>query len=186
VSVGMPRRRGDVLPEQWRVALLDGVDLDSMDVTCSMVYWADFLYDRPASPGAAHKASEMELEHSVDAEDADSIWLLEVPPAERDFIERLGREVGLAEVIPAPEEAPDPIVPESALEAVPLPSWLKRRLIGALLRDVNHAEGFDRPPLRDQGSAYAVTEAISQPAIEPDLRRRPPVPNGPIIDGGPG
>jgi hypothetical protein len=187
VSVGIPRRSGDVLREHWRVALLDGMDLDSVDVTSSMVYWADFLCDKPASTGAAHEASETELEHSVDAEDADSIWLLEVPPAERDFIERLGREVGLAEVIPAPEqEAPDPIVPASALEAVPPPCWLKRRLMGALRRDAYHAEGFDRPPLRNQGSAYAATEAISLPAIELDLRRRPPVPNGPITDGGPG
>jgi hypothetical protein len=38
------------------------VDLDGMSVTCSMVYWADFLHDKPASPGAAHEASEMELE----------------------------------------------------------------------------------------------------------------------------
>jgi hypothetical protein len=40
-----------VLLEQWRIALLDddGVDLDGMGVMCSMVYWADFLYDKPAS-----------------------------------------------------------------------------------------------------------------------------------------
>jgi hypothetical protein len=43
----------DVLLEQWRIALLDddGVDLDGIGVRCSMVYWADFLYDKPASPG---------------------------------------------------------------------------------------------------------------------------------------
>lgn len=130
----------DVLVEQWRVALLDddGVDLDGMGVTCSMVYWADFLYDKPASPGAAHEASEMELEQSVDAEDADLTWLLRVPSEERDFVERLGLEVGLAAVVPAPEEAPDPIVPGSALEAVPLPPWLKRRLMRVFLRDVHH------------------------------------------------
>jgi hypothetical protein len=48
----------------------------------------------------------MELEQSVDAEDADLTWLLEAPPEEWDFVERLGREVGLAEVIPAAAEAP--------------------------------------------------------------------------------
>jgi hypothetical protein len=42
----------------------------------------------------------------VDGEDADWTWLLEVPPEERGFVERLGREVGLAEVIPAADEAP--------------------------------------------------------------------------------
>lgn len=130
----------DVLLEQWQVALLDddGLDLDDLAVTCSMAYWADFLYDRPASPGTAHEANQLELEQSVDAEDADLTWLLEVPPEEREFVEQLGLRVGLAEVIPASQEAPDPIVPGSALEAVPLPPWLKRRLMRVLLRDVHH------------------------------------------------
>jgi hypothetical protein len=178
----------DVLLEQWQIALLDddGVDLDGMGVTCSMACWADFLYDKPASPGATHEASEMELEQSVDAEHADLTWLLEAPPEERDFVERLGREVGLAEVIPAPEEAPDPIVPGSALEAVPLPSWLKRRLIRVLLPDVHHAGGFDGPRLRNQGGSYVANEAISLPAIETHLRKRPPAPDWPTTDGGPG
>ncbi len=90
------------------------------------------------------------------------------------------------EVIPAPEEAPDPIMPGSVLEAVPLPSWRKRRLMRVLLRDVHHARGFDRPRLRKQGGSYAADEAISLPAIEAGLRRRPPAPDGPTTDGGPG
>jgi hypothetical protein len=46
------RPERDVLLEQWRVALPDdGVDLNGMGVTCSMVYWADFLYYKLASPG---------------------------------------------------------------------------------------------------------------------------------------
>jgi hypothetical protein len=89
-------------------------------------------------------------------------------------------------VIPVPEEAPDPIVPGSALEAVPLPSWLKWRLMRVLLRDVHHAGGFLRPRLRNQGGSYAANEAISLPAIEACLRRRPLAPDGPTTDGGPG
>lgn len=130
----------DVLLEQWRVALSDddGVDLDALDVTSSMAYWADLLYDRPAAPGAAHEATAFELEQSVDAEDADMSWLRAVPAPERDFVQRLGRAVGLAEVVPAAAELPDPVVVGSALEAVPLPPWLKQRLMRVLLRDVHH------------------------------------------------
>ena len=124
----------------------------------------------------------MELKQSVDAEDADLTGVLEAPPEEWDFVERLGREVGLAEVIPAPDEAPDPIVSGSALKAVPLPSWLMR----VLRREVHHAKGFDRPPLRNQGNSHAANEAISLPAIEADLGRRPPAPDWPTTDGGPG
>jgi hypothetical protein len=128
----------------------------------------------------------MQLRQSVDAGDADLTWLLEVPPEERDLVERLGREVGLAEVIPAPEEAPDPIVPGSALEAVPLPSWLKRRLMGVLLRDVTMPGGLT-------GHGCATRAACMRPTTRSRCRRsRPastgalPPPDGPTTDGGPG
>jgi hypothetical protein len=51
---------------------------------------------------------------------------------------------------------------------------------------VHHAGGFDRPRLRNQGGSYAANEAISLPAIAAGLRRRPPAPDGPTTDGGPG
>jgi hypothetical protein len=140
-----------VLLEQWRVALLDddGVDLDAIGVTSSMVYWADLLYAAPAPAAAAHESNSLELQQSVDAEDADLTWLLDVPSSERAFVERLGEQVGLAAVTSGPDGVPDPILPASALEAVPLPPWLKRRLMRVFLRDVHHylfdAEFSPRP-----------------------------------------
>jgi len=63
----------------------------------------------------------------------------DVPEEERLFVERLGLEFGLEEVTATPgESAPDPIVPGSPLEAIPLPDGLKRRLMRVLLRDVHH------------------------------------------------
>jgi hypothetical protein len=139
------------LLERWRVALFDddGVDLVGMGVTFSMVYWADMLYAEPAPAETAHESTVLELEQSVDAEDADFTWLDDVPPEEQEFVERVGREVGLATVTPGPETVPDPVVPGSALEAVPLPPRLKRRLMRVFLRDVHHylydAEFSPRP-----------------------------------------
>ncbi|MEP6761099.1 MAG: hypothetical protein ABJA93_07005 [Sporichthyaceae bacterium] len=130
----------DALLEQWRVALLDddGVDLDALGATSTMVYWADLLYPSPAPVVAAHESTMLELEQSVDSGDADLTWLLDVPPEERAFVERLGQQVGLAAVTPGPSDLADPIVPASPLEAVPLPPWLKRRLMRVFLRDVHH------------------------------------------------
>lgn len=130
----------DVLLEQWRVALRDddGVDLEDLDVTCSMVYWADLLYASPASPGGGQEAAELELERVTDPEDADMTWLATVDPEERAFVESVGREVGLASVEATPGEGADPIRPGSGLEAVPLPPDLKRRLMRIFLRDVHH------------------------------------------------
>jgi V8-like Glu-specific endopeptidase len=51
---------------------------------------------------------------------------------------------------------------------------------------VHHAGGFDRPRLRNQGGSYAANEAISLPAIEVGIRRRPPAPDQPTTYGGPG
>jgi hypothetical protein len=130
----------DELLEQWRVALLDddGVDLDGLGVTSSMVYWADLLYAQPAPLATAHEANTLELEASVTAEDTDLSWLQDVPPEERAFVEALARDVGLLEVSPTESEAGDVVAPGSPLEAVPLPPRLKRRLMRVLLRDVHH------------------------------------------------
>jgi predicted alpha/beta hydrolase family esterase len=131
----------ETLLEQWRIALRDndGLNLDSLGVTSSMVYWADMLYASPAPEESAQEASPLEVEQMVDAEDADLRWLDTVSDDERRFVEELGRKVGLAEVSATTDEAaPDPIVPGTPLEAVPLPPWLKKRLMRVLLRDVHH------------------------------------------------
>ncbi len=138
-GIGNKPERNELL-EQWRVALVDddGVDLTAMGVTSSMVYWADMLYEAPALRGSGHESTALELEHSVDAEDADLRWLADVPAEERAFVEGVAQKVGFAAVFATVEEAPDPIIPASPLEAVPLPPWLKRRLMRVFLRDVHH------------------------------------------------
>jgi pimeloyl-ACP methyl ester carboxylesterase len=129
------------LLNDWRVALVDdgGLDLDTMGVTSSMVYWADLLYASPDPAGNGQESSALEAQSTVGPEDADMTWLDGVPEDERRFVEGLGQKLGLAEVTATPDEvAPDPIVPGSKLEAIPLPDPIKRRLMRALLRDVHH------------------------------------------------
>jgi hypothetical protein len=154
----------DVLLHQWQVALLDddGVDLDAMGVTSSMVYWADMLYPRPAPGPSATEAGQFELEQSVDADDADLGFLDDVPEAERDFVQRLGREVGLAEVVPHAEV--DPILPASPLEAVPLPDWLKRRLMRVFLRDVHHYL-YDASATPRPGETFQIRRDVRRRAV---------------------
>lgn len=130
----------NVLLQQWRVALLDddGVDLAGLGVSSSLVYWADVLYPQPLVENSGHESAEYELAPMVDAAPSDMRWLVSLPPEERAFVERLGIEVGLAMVAATPVEELEAIVADSPLEAVPLPSWLKRRLMRAFLRDVHH------------------------------------------------
>jgi hypothetical protein len=130
----------ETLLGQWRVALYDddGLDLDALGVTTSMVYWADMLYAEPAPDEAAREATTIELEQSVAPADADLSWLVRAPSDEQAFVQQLARSVGLEAVAPTPTESIDPVRPGSALEAVPLPGPLKRRLMRVFLRDVHH------------------------------------------------
>ena len=113
------------LHRDWRVVLFDddGLDLDALGVTSSMVYWADMLYESPVPADTGQESSQLELERIVESEAADMTWLADIPDDERDFVERLAREVGLAEVTPTTDEvAPDPIIAGSPLELIPLPA----------------------------------------------------------------
>jgi pimeloyl-ACP methyl ester carboxylesterase len=96
------------------------------------------LYPEPAPAAAAHESNVLELERSVDPEDADLSWLTTVPLDQVAFVESLAEEIGLEHVTPTPAEGPDVIRPDSPLEAVPLPRWLKVRLMRVFLRDVHH------------------------------------------------
>ena len=60
----------EVLLKQWLVALYDndGVDLDELDVTCSMVYWADLLYPDPALAGGGMQLLPGHRPRNVDDE----------------------------------------------------------------------------------------------------------------------
>ncbi len=157
----------ETLLGQWRVALLDddGVDLDALGVSSSMVYWADMLYPQPAPAAAAHESNALELERSVEPEDADMSWLAEVPPDEVAFVESVAEEIGLEHVTPTLSEGPDVIKPDSALEAVPLPGWLKVRLMRVFLRDVHHylydSEYNPRP-----GESYRIRRDVRARALE--------------------
>ena len=130
----------EVLLEQWRIALYDndGIDLEDLDVTCSMVYWADLMYANPAPPGGVNESAELELERTTDPGDADMTWLDDVNADERAFVESVASEIGFESVSATPSEGDDPIRPGSDLEAIPLPAGLKRRLMRILLRDVHH------------------------------------------------
>jgi len=129
----------ETLLAHWRTALLvdDGLDLDDLEVTSSMVYWADLLYENPAPAEAGNESNELELEQGFDATDADLAWLDDAPAHEREIVEGIAQSLGLADVAGTPD-AEDPIMTDSALEAVPLPAVLKKPLMRVLLRDVHH------------------------------------------------
>lgn len=157
----------DVLLEQWRVALLDndGVDLDAMGVSSSMVYWADLLYAEPLPEAVAQSQEALEVDGTVAGDETDMTWLLDLEPDEAAFVAAVGAKVGMAEVAAGPTEVADVIAPGSTLEAIPLPEFMKSRLMRVFLRDVHHylydTEFSPRP-----GESYRVRSTIRERTVE--------------------
>ena len=157
----------DVLHEQWRVALLDndGVDLDGMGVTSSMVYWADLLYAQPLPEAVAQSQEALEADGAVTGDDTDMSWLLDVDPEEAAFVAAVGAKVGMAEVAAAETEQADVIDPSSPLEAIPLPEFIKARLMRVFLRDVHHYL-YDTEFRPREGESYRIRTTIRQRTID--------------------
>ncbi len=133
----------DVLIRLWRDALArdDGLDLGAEGVTSSMVYWADVMYGAPKQEMAAHESNDSIVEAS-DTE-ADIEWRDELDGDEAQWVESLAGKLSFDAEPPSGDEnfTPPPFEStelEANFERIPLPWWLKRRLMKMLLRDVHH------------------------------------------------
>ena len=152
----------DVLTRLWRQSLArdDGLDLGAEGVTSTMVYWADVMYAEPKQEMAAHESNDSVIER--DDDEPDMSWQTTLTSDEREWSDRLGAKLGYDAEPPDGNE--DYAPPEAGLESVeferiPLPWWLKRRLMKILLRDVHHYL-FNTTHSPRQGATYRVQDEI--------------------------
>jgi hypothetical protein len=125
----------------WRDALANAADalpLGDLGVTSSLVYWADLMYEKPDEDLSAHEGV---LENTAGAVDGGGDAPAPTPrnAAEAAFLDALRRHMtGLSDeqIAAAPDAVP--AEPQGALERVPLPWFLKKPIMNALLRDVHH------------------------------------------------
>ncbi len=126
----------------WRRALADAVEpvpLGDLGATSSLVYWADFLYDKPTADLSAHEGV---LENTAEAIDGGG----GAPPPQPRTAEEAAFIAGLRSKmtarteaeLEAPRPTPVPEYPQGALERVPLPWFIKKPFMNAFLRDVHH------------------------------------------------
>jgi hypothetical protein len=169
----------DVLVRIWRDALAsdDGLDLGAEGVTSSMVYWADVLYESPEDEMAEHESADTVIEKS--GPDVDLAWRGQADTKEREWVDRLAGKLRFDADPPKGDEDFEP--PEDQMESVeferiPLPWWLKRRLMKSLLRDVHHYL-FNTEHSPRAGDTYRVQDEIRSrfvPAIEDGANRQGP------------
>jgi hypothetical protein len=125
----------------------DGVDLDVYGVTSSMVYWADVMYAAPTDSGGTHESIEYEGIDSGALTEVDESYISDADGDEKAFIDAMIANYDLdhADEADIAKPADEPVIPPeaklaaaSALEAVPLPWFIKRPMMRVLLRDVHH------------------------------------------------
>ena len=152
------------LSRLWLDTLADqGLDLESQGVSSSMVYWADLLYPAPLREAEYESAGDPELE---DLPDVGTGWIARAGDEEADFIRKLAAGIGYHELDTDDQDPTDEAVAGSTgFERVPLPWFIKRRLMKILLRDVHHylfdAEFSPRP-----GIKHRIQHDIRERAVE--------------------
>lgn len=151
---------GDLLLDGWERTLAhgDGIDLGTRGITSRMVYWADVLY-------AEASYTELESVEPVVLEsepDPDMAWRLALSGPEADWVESLAKH--LAFDAPAGEMPPESEIGVE-FERIPLPGWMKRRLMKTLLRDVHHYL-FNAPHSPRPEELYEVREEVRRRMLE--------------------
>ncbi len=138
------------LLDMWRRNLADGgdgLDLEVHGVTSSMVYWADVMYAGASDSGEIRESigyegiepgSLVEIDESyVAAASGDELAFIETMMANYD-LDHPDEPDAAGEARSDPPLGDEARVAASALEAVPLPWFVKRPLMRVLLRDVHH------------------------------------------------
>lgn len=160
----------DTLTGMWKDALAsdfggagDDIDLDTLGITTSMIYWADVLYADPMADPIIEALERLESnsEESAVLDGPDEGWREELNGEERAFVEGIARKT-LADVA-------DPIVLETGAvdqvnERIPIPWVIKRPLMGYLLRDVHHYL-FNKTFSPRPGASYQVQTEIRSRVI---------------------
>ncbi|MBO3273144.1 hypothetical protein [Hymenobacter defluvii] len=165
----------DKLREIWYRALAqdtlgndDAIDLGAAEVTFSMVYWADVLYDKPLEGESIEEetlqeGAEFELAGtSPDAVNGDpnTAWRANLQPDEERLVAAL--EAKLDANMLADEVLTEPIpIADATLERIPIPWFIKRRIMEQFLRDVHHYlfnVSFSPRP----GDTYQVQDVIRE------------------------
>ncbi|RZK21302.1 MAG: hypothetical protein EOO86_01520 [Pedobacter sp.] len=118
----------------------DAIDLGAMGITSSMIYWADVLYDKPAEDEIFESVDDNESSEAVLSEaatDPDMAWREGLDGDEKKLVDSLAAKLSF-DVLMNDDAVPAEVEIAKTLERIPLPWFVKRRLMKWLLKDVHH------------------------------------------------
>jgi hypothetical protein len=160
------------LLENWEAELAaGGLDLPGEGISTSMVYWADVMYPEPLAASSSLESVEDGL--GLDSQDEELEWVEQLSSdEEKAFVASFRKTLGFDAASPGADDyqPPSPASNEDELEAmgyeaIPLPWFIKRRVMKRLLKDVHHymfnAKFSPRP-----GEEYQVQDHIRRLFVE--------------------
>lgn len=132
------------LLENWEAYLEQGgLNLATQGVSTSMVYWADVMYAEPEALDADFESVEEGL--GTTEMDEELAWIEDLPDEEKAFVESFREKLRFDMIspegddfTPAAFEGNEDELEAFNFEAIPLPWFIKRRVMKALLKDVHH------------------------------------------------
>lgn len=161
-----------VLQRIWLDALAndnndsDGINLGANGVTTSMIYWADVLYSNPDEIVAESGMNLESNEHmaNLNESDPDMAWRDHLDGDAKKIVDALAKKLSF-DVLVNDDSIPDKVEMARTLERIPLPWFIKRRLMKWLLKDVHHyLFNFEFSPRADV--KYKVQEEIRSRVIK--------------------
>lgn len=163
------KHKAETLLANWRTELRDGgLDLGTKGVTSSMAYWADVVYAKPIEESSNFESVDEGL--GTDGSDSDLDWVDALPAEQKKFSSALIAKFGLDKTPPGGDVNAMPATPIGEedvyqFEAIPLPWFIKERVMKRLLKDVHHYlfnESFSPRP----GETYEVQTELRKRFIE--------------------
>ena len=144
----------------------DGLDLGACGVTSSMIYWADVLYNKPDEvlKESVHDLEKIDDLAKKSTDDPDMAWRNKLYGSEKDLTDSLARRFSTESLVNDDYEPNEKEV-AGTLERIPLPWFVKRRIMKWLLRDVHHyLFNYENSPR--EGVIYKVQEEIRQRVLK--------------------
>jgi hypothetical protein len=146
----------------------DGINIGSMGITCSMIYWADVLYENPLAEGTFENAGGYESNDTIAENqnaDPDMSWRNNLSGEQKQMVDALASRLSF-DVLVNDDAVPNNVDLELAatLERIPLPWFIKRRLMKVLLKDVHHYL-FDYDFSPRSGTNFKVQKEIRERVI---------------------
>ncbi len=128
----------DYLHQLWKRKLEHdgGIGLDTYDVPSYMNYWADVLYESPDTNLAAYESATGEIE-TIQA-GALPVDLQDLPHKSDARIKRLANTLGVNLETVEKDQPTQTEIAAVREERVPVPGWLRKRIMARFVRDAHH------------------------------------------------